>query len=612
MKKDIAVIVSGAVMLIAAMLMPGTLNVIKLILFISAFAVSALDVLVSAVKGITKGNIFNENTLMVVAAIGAFSIREYPEAVFVMLFYRVGELFEEYAVKKSRKSISDVMNICPEYANVVRDGQIQKIDPDEVQIGELISIAAGEKVPLDGVVESGSSFVDTSALTGESVPRPVAVGEEILSGCINQNGVLTVRVTKSFEDSTVSRILDLVETASAKKSKSEKFITKFAKYYTPIVLALALLLAVLPPLLIEGATFRDYVYRALSFLVVSCPCALVISVPLAFFGGIGGAAKKGILVKGGSYLESLAQAENAVFDKTGTLTKGVFAVREVHPVGMTADELITTAATAESISSHPIAQSLREACRTPVSSDRIEDAEEIAGHGVSARIGGKNVLVGNGRLMESGQIPYEKADGGTVVYTAIDGVFAGSIVIADEIKADAKTIAGTLRQCGLKKTVMLTGDTKETAERVAKELGFDAVYSELLPGDKVSKLEEVMANASQRGKTIYVGDGINDAPVLARADVGIAMGALGSDAAIEAADVVIMTDEPSKIGTAVTIAKKTMRIAKENIILSLVIKIAILILCSLNIVGMGVAVFGDVGVMVLAVLNSFRALSGKE
>lgn len=612
MKKDIAVIVSGAVLLIAAMLMPDTLSVVKLILFIAAFAVSAFDVLVSAVKGITKGNIFNENTLMVVAAIGAFCIREYPEAVFVMLFYRVGELFEEYAVKKSRKSISDVMNICPEYANVVRDGQIQKIDPDEVQIGELISIAAGEKVPLDGVVESGSSFVDTSALTGESVPRPVAVGEEILSGCINQNGVLTVRVTKSFEDSTVSRILDLVETASAKKSKSEKFITKFAKYYTPIVLALALLLAVLPPLLIEGATFRDYVYRALSFLVVSCPCALVISVPLAFFGGIGGAAKKGILVKGGSYLESLAQAENAVFDKTGTLTKGVFAVREVHPVGMAADELLETAATAESISSHPIAQSLREACQTPISSDRIEDAEEIAGHGVSAKIDGKDVLVGNGRLMESGQIPYEKADGGTVVYTAIDGVFAGSIVIADEIKADAKTLAGTLRQCGLKKTVMLTGDTKETAERVAKELGFDAVYSELLPGDKVSKLEEVMENTSQRGKTIYVGDGINDAPVLARADVGIAMGALGSDAAIEAADVVIMTDEPSKIGTAVTIAKKTMRIAKENIILSLVIKIAILILCSLNVVGMGVAVFGDVGVMVLAVLNSFRALSGKE
>lgn len=612
MKKDIAVIVSGAVLLIAAMLMPDTLSVVKLILFIAAFAVSAFEVLISAVKGITKGNIFNENTLMVVAAIGAFCIREYPEAVFVMLFYRVGELFEEYAVKKSRKSISDVMNICPEYANVVRDGQMQKIDPDEVQIGELISIAAGEKVPLDGIVESGSSFVDTSALTGESVPRPIAVGEEILSGCINQNGVLTVRVTKSFEDSTVSRILDLVETASAKKSKSEKFITKFAKYYTPIVLALALLLAVLPPLLIEDATFRDYVYRALSFLVVSCPCALVISVPLAFFGGIGGAAKKGILVKGGSYLESLAQAENAVFDKTGTLTKGVFAVREVHPVGMTEEELLETAATAESISSHPIAQSLREACKTPLSSDRIEDAEEIAGHGVSAKIDGKNVLVGNGRLMESRQIPYKKADGGTVVYTAIDGVFAGSIVIADEIKADAKTIAGTLRQCGLKKTVMLTGDTKETAERVAKELGFDAVYSELLPGDKVSKLEEVMAQASQRGKTVYVGDGINDAPVLARADVGIAMGALGSDAAIEAADVVIMTDEPSKIKTAVTIAKKTMRIAKENIILSLVIKIAILILCSLNVVGMGVAVFGDVGVMVLAVLNSFRALSGKE
>lgn len=607
MKKDIACIISGAVLLVAAILIPDSPGLLKFLIFLLAFIVSGAKVLISAVKGIAHGNIFNENTLMVVAAIGAFCIKEYPEAVFVVLFYRVGELFEDYAVKKSRKSISDVMNICPEYANLVRDGKTEKVDPAEVCIGDIISVAAGEKVPLDGVIISGSSFIDTSALTGESVPRKADVGDEILSGCINQNGVLTVRVTKTFDDSTVSRILELVETASSKKSKSEKFITKFAKYYTPTVLALALLLAVLPPLLIKEATFGDFIYRALSFLVVSCPCALVISVPLAFFGGIGGAAKQGILIKGGNYLEMLSKTDKAVFDKTGTLTKGVFAVKEINAVGIPEEELLELAAYAENISSHPIAQSLRDAYKKDIDLSRISGSEEIAGHGVSAVIDGKKVLAGNYRLMESMNIPYEKAEGGTVVYVSVDNSFKGSIIISDEIKQDAKNLIPSLKKSGIEKAYMLTGDAKESAGRVAEELNIDTVYSELLPGDKVSKLESIMSGS--KGKTVYVGDGINDAPVLARADVGIAMGALGSDAAIEAADIVIMNDEPSKIVTSIGIAKKTMSIAKENIIFSIAVKIIILILCSLNIVGIGVAVFGDVGVMMLAVLNSFRALS---
>lgn len=608
MKKKIAVIAAGAVLLIAAMFIPEENNILRFAVFLAAFIVSGTEVLISAVKGIVKGSIFNENTLMIVAAIGAFCIKEYPEAVFVMLFYRVGEMFEDYAVRKSRKSISDVMNICPEYANLICDGKIQKVDPDEVEIGDLISVAAGEKVPLDGVVVSGSSFVDTSALTGESVPREVGENDEILSGCINGNSVLTVRVTKAFEDSTVSRILDLVETASAKKSTSEKFITKFAKYYTPIVLALALLLAVVPPLVIRDALFSDYIYRALSFLVVSCPCALVISVPLAFFGGIGGAAKQGILIKGGNYLEILSKADKVVFDKTGTLTKGTFEVKEIKSIGITQEELLEAAAYAESISSHPIADSLRNAYGKEIVFSRIKDAEEISGHGVSAVIDGKRVLAGNEKLMKKENIPYEKATGGTVVYVAVDFSFKGCIIIADEIKQDALKLVAELKNSGIKKTFMLTGDAKHSAELVAEKIGIDTLYSELLPGDKVSKLEEIMSDSGKNKKTVYVGDGINDAPVLARADVGIAMGALGADAAIEAADIVIMNDEPSKIITAMKTAVKTMKIAKENIALSLIIKIAILILCSLNVVGMGVAVFGDVGVMVLAVLNSFRAL----
>lgn len=606
MKRDIIFILAGVALFVVAIFVPENAQIVRFIMFLLAFIVSGADVIVNAFKGIIKGNVFNENTLMVVAAVGAFCIKEYPEAVFVVLFYRVGELFENYAVKKSRKSIAEVMSICPEYANLLVDGILERVDPDDVEIGDIIVVGAGERVPLDGEVVNGTSFVDTSALTGESVPREVKTGDEILSGCINKNSALTVRVTKSFDDSTVSRILEAVETAASRKSASEKFITKFAKYYTPVVLVCALLLATIPPLVIKSAEFTDYIYRALSFLVVSCPCALVISVPLAFFGGIGGAAKKGILVKGGSYLEVLSKAENIVFDKTGTLTKGVFRVQQVNACGISEDELLMLAAHAENVSSHPVAQSIREAYGKEILLPRITHSEEIPGHGVVAVVDGKTVYAGSGRLMEKYAIPYEEAQGGTAVYISVDKASAGSIIIADEIKPDAVSGIAALRGIGIKKSFMLTGDMHHTATEIADILGIDDVCSELLPDEKVNELESIM-NTSE-GRTVYVGDGINDAPVLARADAGIAMGALGSDAAIEAADIVIMTDEISKIETAVKTAKKTMSIAKQNIIFSVAIKIGILILCSFNIVGMGVAVFGDVGVMVLAVLNSFRAL----
>lgn len=606
MKKDTILLIVGTVAFAASLFIPEEAVLVRFSAFLIAFVLCGMKVIISAVKGISKGNIFNENTLMVVAAVGAFCIREYPEAVFVVLFYRVGEMFEDYAVRKSRKSISEVMNICPDSANLLVDGKIEAVDPDDVEIGDMIVVGAGERVALDGIVVSGSSFLDTSALTGESVPREVREGDEILSGCINKNATLTVKVTKDFDDSTVSRILELVETASARKSSSEKFITKFAKYYTPVVLVCALVLAVVPPLVIEGAQFSDYIYRALSFLVVSCPCALVISVPLAFFGGIGGAAKKGILVKGGNYLEVLSKAENIVFDKTGTLTKGVFRVQEINAVEISKDELIRLTAYAENVSSHPMAKSVREAFDGEIDRDRISMSEEIAGFGVKAVVDGRTVLAGNGKLMESEKIDYIKTEGTAVIYVAVDKKFCGSIIIADEIKQDAKAGIAGLKKAGISQTFMLTGDVKAAAERIAGELGIDRVSAELLPDDKVNELEKIMKTA--KGRTVYVGDGINDAPVLARADTGIAMGALGSDAAVEAADIVIMTDEISKIGTAVKIARKTMSIAKQNIVFSLLIKIGILVLCSFNIVGMGVAVFGDVGVMVLAVLNSFRAL----
>lgn len=610
MKKDTILLVVGAVVFAASLFIPEEAVLVRFSAFLIAFVLCGMKVIVSAVKGIIKGNIFNENTLMVVAAVGAFCIKEYPEAVFVVLFYRVGEMFEDYAVRKSRKSISEVMNICPDSANLLVDGKVETVDPDDVEIGDMIVVGAGERVALDGIVVSGSSFLDTSALTGEAVPREVREGDEILSGCINKNATLTVKVTKDFDDSTVSRILELVETASARKSSSEKFITKFAKYYTPVVLVCALVLAVVPPLVIEGATFSDYIYRALSFLVVSCPCALVISVPLAFFGGIGGAAKKGILVKGGNYLEVLSKAENIVFDKTGTLTKGVFRVQEINAVDISKDELIRLTAYAENVSSHPMAKSVREAFDGEIDRDRISMSEEIAGFGVKAVVDGRTVLAGNGKLMESENIDYIKTEGTAVIYVAVDKKFCGSIIIADEIKQDAKAGIAGLKKAGISQTFMLTGDVKATAEGIAGDLGIDRVSAELLPDDKVNELEKIMKTA--KGRTVYVGDGINDAPVLARADTGIAMGALGSDAAVEAADIVIMTDEISKIGTAVKIARKTMSIAKQNIVFSLLIKIGILVLCSFNIVGMGVAVFGDVGVMVLAVLNSFRALKEEK
>lgn len=606
MKREQIWLIIGAAVFGVALMIPQSLPVVRFILFFAAFLVSGAPIIKNALKSIIKGNVFNENTLMVIAAAGAFCIQEYPEAVFVVLFYRVGELFEDYAVKKSRKSISDVMNICPEYANLLIDGCVKQVSPEDVQLGDIIVVSPGERVPLDGIVREGSSFVDTSALTGESVPRSVAKDDEILSGCINQNGTLHIQVTKSFEDSTVSRILELVETASARKSSSEKFITKFAKYYTPVVLACALALAVIPPLVLEDASFRDYIYRALSFLVVSCPCALVISVPLAFFGGIGGAAKNGILIKGGNYIEVLSKADTVVFDKTGTLTKGSFSVQKVTPVGMEQGELLELAAYAEHISLHPIAQSIRDAYGKQLDLHRITASEEIAGYGVKAVVDGKTVLAGNAKLLQNAGISCQTEEDGTVVYVAVDGRFAGSILIADQIKEDAVQGIAALKKAGIKHTYMLTGDLKRNAETISENLGIDSVKSELLPDEKVSELEKIMTSA--KGKTVYVGDGINDAPVLARADAGIAMGALGSDAAIEAADIVIMTDEVSKIDKAVKLSKKTMRIAKQNIIFSVAVKIAILILCSWNVVGMGVAVFGDVGVMVLAVLNSFRAL----
>ncbi len=610
MKKNTILLIIGAVLFSVSLFIPENAEILRFCLFLLTFVLCGMKVIVSAVKGIFKGNVFNENTLMVVAAVGAFCIKEYPEAVFVVLFYRVGEMFEDYAVRKSRKSISEVMNICPDYANLLVDGKTAKVDPDDVEIGDMIVVGVGERVALDGIVVSGSSYLDTSALTGESVPREVREGDEILSGCINKNATLTVKVTKSFDDSTVSRILELVETASARKSSSEKFITKFAKYYTPVVLVCALVLAVVPPLVIEGATFGDFIYRALSFLVVSCPCALVISVPLAFFGGIGGAAKKGILVKGGNYLEVLSKAENMVFDKTGTLTKGVFKVQKINVVDISEDEFIELVAYAENMSSHPMAKSVRESFSGEIDINRISMSEEIAGLGVKAVVDGRTVLAGNGKLMESENIDYIKTEGTAVIYVSVDKKFCGSIIIADEIKQDAQTGIAQLKKTGITKTVMLTGDVEAAAAKTAEMLGIDEFSAQLLPDEKVSGLEKIM-NAS-KGKTIYVGDGINDAPVLARADAGIAMGALGSDAAVEAADVVIMTDEISKIGTAMKIAKKTMNIAKQNIAFSLIIKIGILILCSFNIVGMGVAVFGDVGVMVLAVLNSFRALKEEK
>ncbi len=610
MKKLIWRIIIGAAVFVLAIVIDLNIEWLKETLFLISYIIVGGDIVKKAVRDIFKGKVFDENFLMSVASIGAFLIGEYPEGVAVMLFYQVGELFQSYAVDKSRKSIASLMDIRPDYANVKKGKDIVVLDPDEVEIGDIMVIKPGEKVPLDGRVIEGSSMVDTSALTGESVPREIGVGSDILSGCINISGVISAEVTKEFEESTVSKILDLVESASSKKSRPEQFITRFAKYYTPIVVTVAALLAILPPLIIKDATFGDWVYRALSFLVVSCPCALVISVPLSFFGGIGGASRRGILVKGSNYLEALAQTEIVVFDKTGTLTKGVFNVQEIHPEGgASEEELLELAAYAESYSNHPISLSLRRAYGKEIDNRRISNVEEIPGHGVEAAIDGKRVVAGNGKLMKRENVAYPEGDFlGTVVHVAADGQYRGYIVIADEVKEDsAKAISG-LKASNIKQTVMLTGDSKIVAEKVAQDLGIDKVYAELLPGDKVEKLEELFALKSARGKLAFVGDGINDAPVLARADIGIAMGGLGSDAAIEAADIVIMTDEPSKITTAMRISNKTLKIARQNIVFAIGVKVAVLILSALGITSMWAAVFADVGVTVIAILNAFRAL----
>jgi Cd2+/Zn2+-exporting ATPase len=583
---------------------------IELSLFLISYLLVGGEVVLRAAKNIGRGQVFDENFLMSIATIGAFTIGQYPEGVAVMVFYQIGELFQGIAVNRSRKSITALMDIRPDFANLKIGDELKKVSPEEVSIGSIIVVKPGEKVPLDGKVIEGFSMVDTSALTGESIPREVEIGDSILGGVINKNGLLTIEVEKEFGDSTIAKILDLVQNASSKKAATENFITKFARYYTPFVVFSAILLAVIPPIVIEGATFSQWLYRALAFLVVSCPCALVISIPLGFFGGIGGASKNGILVKGGNYLEALNNAEIIVFDKTGTLTKGVFKVMEVNTQNnMTKDELITYAAYAESYSNHPIATSILKAHGQAIDKASVENYEEISGHGVKVIVKGREVLAGNYKLMDKANIAYDQVESiGTVVHVAIDNEYAGYIVIADEIKDDAVKAMQALKSMGVKKIVMLTGDNKTVGTKVAKELGIDEVYTELLPDQKVEKVEVLDKEKSAKGKLIFVGDGINDAPVLARADIGIAMGGVGSDAAIEAADVVIMTDEPSKIATAIKIAKKTRRIVMQNIVFALGIKAVLLVFIASGLGTMWEAVFGDVGVALLAVLNSMRAM----
>lgn len=584
-------------------------------IFVLSYAIVGFEVLVNAIKHIFKGKVFDENFLMSIATIGAFAIGEYPEAVSVMLFYQVGELFQNYAIDRSRKSITSLMDIRPDYANKYMDGKIEKVNPTEVQIGDIIVIKPGEKVPLDGYVIEGKTTLDTKALTGEALPREAVEGNEVLSGCINLNGTIKVKVTKKFGESTVSKILDLVENASSKKAKSENFITKFAEYYTPVVVTIALALAIIPPFVMQNQTFSEWLYRALSFLVVSCPCALVISIPLSFFGGIGGASKRGILIKGGNYLEALSKTEVVVFDKTGTLTEGTFEVQEVKVVDkeITKEELLKLAAYAEHYSNHPIAGSVKKAYAKEIDEKQIANSHELSGLGIEVEIEDRHVLVGNEKLMQERNIDFEKAkEIGTALYISIDGKYAGYILIADKIKEDAKITIETLKKRGIKQTVMLTGDRKEVGEAVAKEIGIDKVYTELLPDGKVEKVEELVKQKSEQGKLTFVGDGINDAPVLAISDIGIAMGGLGADSAIEAADVVIMTDEPSKIIDAIKISKKTMRIVKQNIVFAIAVKVSVLILAAFGISTMWQAVFADVGVSVLAILNALRILHVKK
>ena len=577
----------------------------RFILFMMPYLTVGLPVLKKAAVNILHGQVFDENFLMCLATIGAICIGEYPEAVFVMLFYQVGDLFESIAVGKSRNSISALMDICPEYVNVERDGKVEQIDPDEASVGDIIIIKPGEKVPLDGIITEGSSSLNTTALTGESMPMDVSAGDSVINGCININGLLKVKVTKEYSDSTVAKILELVENSAENKAHTENFITKFARYYTPIVVILALILAFLPPVFL-GGDFKDWMMRALNFLVVSCPCALVISIPLSYFSGIGCASRNGILIKGSNYMEAVTKADTVVFDKTGTLTKGSFFVTEIHPVGMSEDELMEITAVAESFSDHPISLSLKKACKSQLDTGRVSDTEELSGRGVKAVVDGKIIFAGNGKLMEEVGCEYTDCDSfGTVIHTSVDGKYAGYIIISDKIKDDSKSAIAALKSAGIKNTVILSGDKKAVAEKIGKELGIDTVYSELLPSDKVEKLSEIIDKSS--GSVIFVGDGINDAPSLSRADVGIAMGALGSDAAIEAADIVLMDDKPSKIPLTLKIAEKTKNIVRQNIIFAIAVKILVLILSALGMSNMWQAVFADVGVSVIAIINAMRA-----
>ena len=607
-KKKEVIIVISAILFIIALLVKMNLT-LQLILMLIAYILVGKDTVLGAIKNVEKGDFLDEKFLMTIATLGAILIGEYPEAVAVMLFYEVGELFQGYAINKSRKSIADMMDIKPEYANVIRNNKSQRVDPDEVQIGETIEIKPGERVPLDATVVKGESTLDTSALTGESVPVEVREGANILSGCININGLIIAEVTKEYFDSTVNKVLDLVENASAKKSKSERLITRFSKIYTPIVIGLAILLAILPPIISGEYNFRVWIFRALSFLVVSCPCAFVISVPLSFFSGIGAASRAGVLIKGGNYLEALSKVDTVVFDKTGTLTKGVFNVQKVVVLDKNIDEdkFISLVAAAESGSNHPISKSIQKYYNKEIDTNSINSIKEISGKGIEAIIDNRKILVGNEKLIN---IPKDISidDIGTILYVEIDNKFAGYIVISDELKKDSKKTIKDLKDIGIKKTIMLTGDLEKVSKKVGKDLDLDEVYTNLLPQDKVSKFEEIIENKKSKGNVVFVGDGINDAPVLARADVGIAMGAMGSDAAIEAADVVIMTDEPSKIVTAIKSSKKTMKIAMQNISLAFGIKAIVLILSAFGIADMWMAVFADTGVTILAVLNSFRAL----
>jgi Cd2+/Zn2+-exporting ATPase len=619
MKKRLGRIVAGTAVFLAALFLPIKNQNLSLLLFLAAYFVIGGDIVQNAVRNIGKGQFFDENFLMGIATVGAFFVGEYTEGVGVMLFYQIGEFFQSYAVNKSRKSISDLMDIRPDSANVKRDGEIIEVEPEEVEIGDIIVIKPGEKVPLDGKVVDGFTTLDTMALTGESMPRQAGPGEEIMSGCINISGLIEVQVSKPFGESTVAKILDLVENASSKKAEAENFITRFAKVYTPIVVFSALFLAFIPPLIFPDHSFSQWIYRALTFLLVSCPCALVISIPLSFFGGIGSAGRQGVLVKGSNYLEVLSQVKTIVFDKTGTLTKGSFRVskiqvdREKSP-SMNKEELLELAAYAESYSTHPISLSLQEEYGKKIEKGRIGKVEEQSGFGIFALIDGKEIYVGNEKLMERQKIAYKtgKEETGTVIYVAKEGQYAGYIVISDEIKLDSKKAVKDLKESGVKKTVMLTGDRTKVGKEVAELIGIDEVHAELLPGDKVEQVERLLKEIEGRGKLAFVGDGINDAPVLARADIGIAMGGIGSDAAIEAADIVIMTDEPSKIAKVMKISRKTLRIVKENIAMAIGFKVLVLILAAFGMANMWAAVLADVGVMVVAILNAVRILKVKN